>query len=351
MKKYDFLIIGAGSGGCFVAYYLSSYGKSVAVVDKDGIGAGGSGAAGAFLSPLAGKANPYNTLVNEALDYALDFYEDFIPEAFVKKGLLRVANKNFNETKFYENAAIVEPKKVLEKLLNGVDFYIQDVKELKKDGEFYIFDGFYAKHIILAQGVSKPLIELEYIQILPIFGIKLDITSSTNPPHNFHKNISVSTTKKDATISIGATKQRHDNTTFECNTSCDKCIFNEASYELIAKELLLEASELIKLQDVQIKKIYSGARATIKSYFPTIGEAIDYKNSLLKHPSIRHGTKIPHSLLSYYENIYIINALGSRGFVLAPFVAKILADHIVFNDEIPKHISTHKLFYKKARGG
>ena len=55
MKIYDYLIIGAGSAGCNTACFLQKSGASVAVVDKEGIAGGASGAAGAFLSPLPGK--------------------------------------------------------------------------------------------------------------------------------------------------------------------------------------------------------------------------------------------------------------------------------------------------------
>lgn len=65
MKIYDFLIIGAGSAGCCMAYFLNKEGKSVALTDREGIAGAASGAAGAFLSPLPGQKNIYNSLVNE----------------------------------------------------------------------------------------------------------------------------------------------------------------------------------------------------------------------------------------------------------------------------------------------
>ncbi|MDX9814186.1 MAG: FAD-dependent oxidoreductase [Sulfurimonas sp.] len=347
MKIYDYIIIGSGIAGSSVAYLLNKNAKSVALIDKLPIASGGSGAAGAFLSPLPGKVNPYNTLVNDALGFSLSFYESFIPEAFVKNGLLRVKNRHFDEDKFFSQAGIVEPKKVLEKLLLGIDFYIKDIKKLEKTDDFYVFDDICAKNIILAQGVLTPLLDLPYIKIEPIFGVKLDVISSTKPPYNIHKDISISTTKKDGTISIGATKQRHDTKNFSCETSCDLCQF--ASDDLQIDSLLKSADEMLKLEDLQIIKIYKGSRASIKSYFPVVGKLIDYKNSLEKHPSIAHGTKIPHELLSYHEDVFILNALGSRGFVLAPYVADILTKHLLKDEPIPKHISTHKLFYKKAR--
>lgn len=85
---YDFIIIGAGVAGCNCAHALNKAGKKVAIIDKEGVAKGGSGAAGAFLSPLLGKVNSYNSLVNNALKFSIDFYEALVPQAIVKKGVL-----------------------------------------------------------------------------------------------------------------------------------------------------------------------------------------------------------------------------------------------------------------------
>jgi glycine/D-amino acid oxidase-like deaminating enzyme len=378
MKIYDFLIIGAGSAGCNIAHYLKNNGKKVAVIDKEGVAGGGSGAAGAFLSPLPGKENPYNTFINNALEFSLNFYEDLCPEAVVKKGVLRVANENFDIEKleknsiqsrhydskklqeisqnfneiegyFYENAAILNPHEICKKLIEECDFYKEDIKELVYENGFYIFENFKAKNVILAQGVIKPLVETPYMEISPIFGVKIDVKTTTKVPFNIHKSISISANRNDSLVAIGATKERHDTSKMECLTSCDKCAFYVNSEDGQIETLLREANELIKLENLEVVKIYRGARATIKSYFPVIGRAVNYEESLKKYPSIKNGTKIPPELLDYFPNLYLINALGSRGFVVAPLLAEILGKHILENEKIPKEISSENLFYKTAR--
>ena len=52
---YDIAVIGAGINGCSVAYELVKENKSVILFDKSGIASGGSGAAGAFISPKFSK--------------------------------------------------------------------------------------------------------------------------------------------------------------------------------------------------------------------------------------------------------------------------------------------------------
>ncbi|MBE0513815.1 MAG: FAD-dependent oxidoreductase [Sulfurimonas sp.] len=375
---YDFLIIGAGSAGCNMAYFLHKENKSVAFIDREAIAGGASGAAGAFLSPLPGKTNPYNSLVNDALEYCLDFYQNLLPSAVDKKGVLRVANGNFDKDKlsqnsmtcehydtkklheiskefmdiegyFYENAAVIEPVQICHELTKGCDFYKKDIKELCFEDGIYTLEDIKAKNIILAQGVSNSLVKIPYMQISPIFGLRIDVKTTTKVPFNIHKSISVSTNKQDGTLSIGATQERHDSAKMECLTTCDKCAFYEDSDEMQTQTLLKQAKELIKLEDLEVVKTYKGARATIKSYFPVIGKVVDYENSLKKHPCIKNGTKIPPEMLEYYPNMYVINALGSRGFVYGPYLAKILTQNILHGEPIPKEISTQKLFYKMAR--
>ncbi|MDA3909417.1 MAG: FAD-dependent oxidoreductase [Sulfurimonas sp.] len=377
-KIYDFLIIGAGSAGCSTAYFLQKSGKSVAIVDREGIAGGASGVAGAFLSPLPGKKNSYNTFVNEALDFSIDFYEKLLPDSINKKGVLRVPNDNFSKEKlenndieyeyfdknklqdtssnfkdidgyFYKNAAVIEPLSICNKMVEGCAFYKKNIDKLVFEDDIYSIQDIKAKNIILAQGVSRSLVKHPYIQISPIFGLRVDVKTTTKVPFNIHKSISISTNKDDNTVAIGATHERHDSSQLECTTTCDKCIFYVDSEKDQVDSLLNKAKELIDLENLEVVKTYKGARATIKSYFPVVGKIVDYENSLKKYPSIKNGTKISQDILEYYPNLYIINALGSRGFVFGPYLGKILSDSILNEIPIPKDISTQKLFYKAAR--
>jgi len=377
-KIYDFLIIGAGSAGCSTAFFLHKSGKKVAIIDREGIAGGASGVAGAFLSPLPGKKNSYNTFVNEALNFSINFYENLSPDSVNKKGVLRVPNDNFSKEKlenndidyeyfdknklqdvssnfedidgyFYKNAAVIEPLSICNKMVEGCDFYKKDIEKLVFEDGFYELEDIKARSIILAQGVSKSLVKYPYIEISPIFGLRIDVKTSTKIPFNIHKSISISTNKNDNMVAIGATHERHDSSQLECTTTCDKCIFYVDHEKDQVDSLLNKAKELIDLEDLEVVKTYKGARATIKSYFPIIGKIVDYESSLKKHPSIKNGTKIPEDKLEYYPNIYIINALGSRGFVFGPYLAKILSENILNEIPIPKDISTQKLFYKAAR--
>ena len=106
---------------------------------------------------------------------------------------------------------------------------------------------------------------------------------------------------------------------------------------------------MVELKEPKILKVYKGVRSASIDFFPILGEIVDVKKSLEKYPYIIHGSKVPPNLLIRKKSIYIINGLGSRGFVLAPFVSKLLVDFILNKKELPKKIENSRLFYKWAR--
>jgi glycine/D-amino acid oxidase-like deaminating enzyme len=352
----DFAIIGGGVSGVNIAYLLSSK-YSVAIFTKETLGDGASGAAGAFLSPLLGKKNPYNIFVNEALNYSLEFYSKLNLDFFYKTNLFRIPNskiplqKLLDDSKIFdskeysfnkidgvllENAGVIDSIKALKYLSKNIEVHENfEVKKLEFiNNRWIIDDKIEAKNIILTTGASKHLLNSNSIDITPYFGQRIEIETSTKVPFNIHKDISISKTKDGNRVTIGATKDR----------DAKLNIYKEHS-----QKLLDSANEIIKLEDIKIIDEKSGYRATLKSYFPVVGKIIDEDKSIEKFPHILNGTYVPNNKLIYYPNSYIINGVGSRGFVLAPYLAKILFEYIENQTEIDKNISTQKLFFKWAR--
>ena len=99
-NTYDTIIIGAGIAGASTAYALTQKGQSVLVFDKKGIASGGSGAAGAFVSPKIGKGSPLQKLTNEAFEYAKEFYLSTCPTLFHQTGVIRIPKDEEDAQKF-----------------------------------------------------------------------------------------------------------------------------------------------------------------------------------------------------------------------------------------------------------
>ncbi|PHR74241.1 MAG: D-amino-acid oxidase [Arcobacter sp.] len=382
MKIYDYVIIGSGIAGSCIANELKD--ESLLILEKNPKNAqGASGAAGAFLNPLLGKNNNFKTLVNECLLYANTFYEKLIPESFFKVGVLRIP-KNEEERKkfeafkeendfdyipkkdgyFFDVASHVLAVEVCNALIKNIEIKCDyDVKHINFKNElWHINDEIFCKNLILTTGKDCNLFDEKYINIRPVWGEKIDISSTTCIPYNTHKACSVSSSFKvleegSYKISIGATHHRFTtyeeeikyleeldsfNKTYTHNDT--KCLQSSDSVGLLEK-----ANDILPLKDVRILDIKRGARACSFDYLPLIGPVIDSKKTLHSYPYLKKGTKVPSSKFSRYEKLFILNGLGGRGFVMAPYLSKILVDHIKNNTELPNDITLDRLFMRWVR--
>ena len=358
---FDYVIIGAGISGSTLAHFLSVAGETVALVDKAGIAGGASGAAGAFLAPKVAKGGYLLELVNKSFIYALGFYEKFAPELLTKHGLLHSASQDFEKSRFthfakkhsdwlsepklfaelkkefYEEAlffndgALLESKELCEKLSSSATFIDEEIKELSFDGHWTLNGHLKAKVVILATGYESILNE-EVIKIRPILGQRCDVISSTKVPYNLHSGVSVSATKKNGEITIGATHHREFT---EVKSTKEDNI-----------ELLNSASTLLNLQDVEVKKSFVGVRAGSFDYLPLLGKVVDSSKTLLEYPSLLHDYKAKVDELIYYPNLYMVNGVGGRGFVLAPHLAKVLSEHLLGNSTLDKELFPSRFFYR-----
>ncbi|WP_200763949.1 NAD(P)/FAD-dependent oxidoreductase [Nitrosophilus alvini] len=367
---YDFCILGAGIAGCSTAYFLSREGGNVALVDKNSIAAGGSGAAGAFISPRLGKGGPLQKLTNEAYRFSIDFYKNF-PELFLQNGLLKLPKdekdaqkfeiykkhldieykdidpKNFSFLKkyatdfdaiFFEDAGIVEAKNMCKTLSEGADVYENfDTGKIEYKNALWRVGNIKAKRVILATGAAQiDFADLSYIVINGICGHRFDIKSDIEIPFNIHKKISVSATKKDGTVAIGATHVRMK----EC--SPQKC---PLGYDT----LMDEAKKMLRFEKTEIKRVFYGQRAASIDHFPIVGEVIDIGKAFEQFPFLKNGTKVESEKLPKIKNLYIINGFGGRGFVFGPFIAKMLTDFLVHKKPLKSEVDANRLFYRWIR--
>ena len=84
-----------------MAYALQQKGQNVLLVDRSATAAtGGSGAAGAFVSPKIGKGGPLQELTNEAFHFAKDFYLKHFPDFFHQTGVIRIPKDGEDALKF-----------------------------------------------------------------------------------------------------------------------------------------------------------------------------------------------------------------------------------------------------------
>ncbi len=365
MKTYDIIVVGAGIAGCCSAYFLHKKGLKVLVIDRSGVAAaGGSSAAGAFVSPKIGKGSTLQQLTNEAFEFAKSFYVEHFPEHFSQTGVIRIPKDNDDAKKFqeyapynytnyrwisseelaqrgiksafdaflFEEAGVCDAPAMCEAILEGIEYEQYELSRLSYEEGCWHVGKYCAKRLLLATGYENRYFDMRYMGVKGTWGSRGDYESSLNLPISMHKKISVSA-NINGIIKIGAT---HDK-------DVDVCIKCDGEP---LKELFKQASKMVDTNDFKIKETFCGMRSGSKDYFPLVGEVVDTHYMLETYPKITKGAKPP---LKKIENLYICNGLGGRGFVFAPMMGKMLTDHIVEGRVIDQRVDPDRLFLKWCR--
>jgi len=381
-KDYDYVVIGAGIAGSCVSHFLKE--DKVLLIDRfEDVAQFASGVAGGFLSPLLGKPNKFKELVTKSLSFAVDFYKSLDESLIVQKGVLRVPKDEDDRLKFdvykkhfdfdweekeggffFKIGSQVFSYELCKKLTLNVDkIFNYEVKHIKyKEGTWIINDEIKTKNLILTTGSDIKLIDEEYINIRAVWGQRIDISTTTCIDFNYHKECSISTSYNKVTndlykVSIGATHHR-----FESKLEKDFKAFENPSlsnlsnigytnelYKKDTLELLEKANNIKTLNDVKVLKTYFGARASSFDYFPIVGSLVDSKETLNMFPYLKNGTHVKSDRFVRHDNLFILNGVGGRGFVLSPYLAKKLVDFIKKKDTLDDEITVDRLFKKWVR--
>jgi len=369
---YDIAIIGAGINGCSVAYEFIQEGKSVLLLDKDGIASGGSGAAGAFISPKFSRSGELKEMLNTAFRYSLTYYETNFPNAFTKSQLLHIAKDDKDDAMLREykencefelldvpksmldsltpeaksrehislNVAIVTAQKVCQEMSIGAAFRREEVTDLYYDDGFWVINETYsAKEVVLATGAYENVIKEPYIDVRGIWGHRVDVKTSSQNLCSLHQFVSISKSN-DGILAIGATHNIHYHPQK-----------NKEAYDIQKgrEELLEKAARTVNLDDVEILKDYVGLRSGSVDYMPLLGKLIMSNETIASCGNRLQDKRIKYDAFTYYPNLYIINGSGGYGFVLAPYLSNILKEHILTDKEIDKSIAPARYFARWAR--
>ena len=378
-QEFDYVIVGAGIAGCSLAHFLSKYSKSVLLIDKnEDVAFGASGAAGAFLSPLLGKPNKFKDLVTNALKFSMTYYKKYFSEDLINCGTCRIPKNSEDEEKFqsyipymdfeykkfeegylFKIGSVVKPYEICKKLSNDtLKLFDYEINKIEKIENYWLLnDEIKTKNLFLTTGADISLIEEKYLDIRAVWGQKIDVLTTTKVEVNYHKECSLSISNKDGIVSIGATHHRFDDKKQESSydlklKNINKLKHNDYTNNIMqedVKELLEKANDIKTLNDVKVLDIKIGARASSVDYFPMLGKLVDSQKSFEKYPHLKNGFQIKNENLELIDNLYILNGVGGRGFVLSLYLANKLVENIFNNEELEEEITNFRLFKRWAK--
>lgn len=370
-SPYDVIIIGAGINGCTSAYFLHKAGLRVALIDQGGIASGGSGAAGAFISPKISKEGFLKEIMAVAHGEALEFYGTLFPQYTLQKPLLHIAKtlEESNTLKYFKeqtrldsttscqetlltlseeaqasesicfmNGAVVDAQGVCKALAEGIDFYHVKVESLTYDERAWSAGGVHGSHVVLSIGAYPKLLPIEYVGLRGIWGHRIDIQTSTEISCILHHYVSISPTKS-GVVAVGATHDIHYSP------------FQSEEYDIESgrKHLLEKASKTLKLECIKILRDYTGLRSGSNDYIPMLGSLIDARATLNLYPHVKHGKEVALSKCVHYPNLTMINGSGGYGFVLSPYLALRLKEFLVDGKPIDERLSPSRFFSRWAK--
>ena len=317
------------------AYFLHKYGAKVALVERAEIAAGGSGAAGAFVTPRLGKGGPVQRYTNEAFRFCLDFYKRL--NYFYQTGLLRLPKEGedfsiyepFLDVSyerrdggfFFPEAGLVKAKEHLLTLAQNFNCYYFDAT-IEKREDYFEIGNLKAKKIVLATGADDRLIDDVSISIGKLAGVRFDLQTSLKLPYSMHKKISISA-NIDGIVAIGATH-------------------NRANRPAQPPSMLFEeAKKMVGEYEYRLHQMYCGVRSSVNDHLPILGFLVDF----VKAKEIKNYKKEPLPR----RDIAIINGFGGRGFVFGPYAANLLARHLLFNEALPKDLDVARYYIRYRR--
>ncbi len=337
---YDFLVVGAGSSGVHTAFFLKLGGAKVAVVEQSEVGAGGSGAAGAFISPRVGKGGPIQKMTNEAFRFCVDFYKS--SPCFYNTGIFRLPKESEDFSQmiphmdvdfekkegglFFPQGGILKAKTHLLYLLESIPYYQMEARPIDK-GDYFEVGDLKARHLVLATGAWDELLDLPYLKIGKTSGVRFDIQSPLSLPYSIHKKISISA-NIDGIVSIGATHQRLDG----------------RSKPQPPNFLFEEAKAMVGDFEYEIEQMYCGIRSSVNDHLPIIGNLV-YTIPKVKNYKSIHLEELPK------KRIAVINGLGGRGFVFGPYMGSLLAKHLLEGACIPQDLDINRYVIRYLKKG
>lgn len=326
-------IVGAGIAGITMAHLLYREGYTILVIDEPGLSA--------CSKVAAGLMNPFNFgsriplwKVEEVMSFYKDFYsycEDLLDTDFLferkickkvsdseeltwyEKNLSQINATNSFEISLDKDHLILEGASYLDfqKYLSASQSFFQSKNAFyieKFDHEHLIsfennfrYKDFVFDQIIFAEGWKVK--ENKYFEYLPMQSVKGELLLFS----------SAESLKKDTVLYSSEYMLPREDDTFSLGATYERNILDEKISDQ-GLQLLQSALQSFEIHDYKILNHLAGIRPFV----------IDRKAVLGRHP--------------YFQNMYILNGMGSKGAMYAPWLAKQLMQTIysayVLDDKI-----------------
>lgn len=349
MKDVDYLIVGAGLAGIAFAEICLTHGKTILVFDNNSQNS--TKVAGGLYNPVVLKRFSEVWQAQEQLDSALPFYKNV--EHKLKQQLLHEIPllRKLNSIEEQNNWFTASDKPSLTNYLNScldnycnkvihapykygkvnqtgyldteaykVHYlaYLKDLAVLQEEQFEYnkiewkethvVYNNYLVKHIVFAEGFGMH--QNPYFNNLPLDGTKGELLLIHAPELKLDKIINASI----FILPIG-------NDRYKIGATYDWQDKNPTPTQEGLKELTTQLKELISCS-FTVEQHFAGIRPTVKDRRPLLGKHVEK------------------------EHIFILNGLGTRGVMFAPYLAKKLYAFIEQGIALDKEVDILRIYRK-----
>jgi glycine/D-amino acid oxidase-like deaminating enzyme len=346
---YDFIIVGQGIAGSMLVYFLLQQNKKVLVIDKSNPNSSSNIAAG-VVNPITGRKMVKSWMIDEFLPFAKSIYKTLEKELNVSFFYEQDIYKIFTSAEDIEiwNRKKCDPEYVnylgdiisdLGENINtpfgtgiikqscwmDVPVFIKAYRNFLRENNMLIeesfetdkleirkkihYKNFIADKLIFCEGYKA--FENPYFNFIEFSLAKGEQFTIYSPELRnnkmLNKNIFI-LPKKDNFYSVGSTFLWDD--------------LDENVTETGRNEIINKLNRIINCT-YEITEEKAGIRPAIVDRRPVLGS----------HPD--------------FSNLFIFNGLGTKGVTLAPFFAKHLVNHMLFNDLILNEVALLRFNFKK----
>jgi glycine/D-amino acid oxidase-like deaminating enzyme len=344
--QVDYLIIGQGICGTMLSWFLHKEGKTFVIIDDDNEKASSKVAAG-VINPVTGRRYAYTWMIDEIMPFAVQCYQemgkyfdtqfvfqksliDFFPSPQMRNAFIDRLTEDdtylhsypdqnhFNEYFNYDfGCGEINPAYTvhLQLVISVWRKKLQDLNAIKKE-KFDVNDLKVEKNFISYQNITAQKI------------IFCDGTDGVNNP--WFQMLPYAPNKGEAVI-------------IECN-------------ELTTEHIFKKSLALVPLPQENVYWIGSNYQWEFENDQPSqqfYQHATSVLNSWLKKPykvlehkaAVRPATLERRPFVGFhpqFQNIGILNGMGTKGTSLAPFFAHQLAQYLVYNFPIAPEADVHR---------
>ncbi len=346
MKEIDYIIVGQGLAGSVLAFQLMEEGKKIVVIDENHPQTSSKIAAG-LCNPVVFKRLTKSWVVESVLPLAINFYRkqeqllnnNFYQEIPIYKLFVDEKESSFwkqksnepelfdwisdkNEKPFDEQYIVMPygASKVLQsgflrtkKWLQAFQEYLIknnafvestfDYADLKMEASTVYWKNFKAKGIIFCEGYKNSF--NPYFKHLPFKFTKGEVLSVD------FENLTL-----EAVINKGVFVLPYDGA-YKLGATYNWDEIDENITEKAKEELLKKAQKFIK-DNIIVKKHEAGVRPTVSDRRPLLG--------------VHH----------QHNNFFIFNGLGTKGVMLAPWLAQKFVRYLLHDEPLPEEVNINR---------